>query len=118
MIISDYYSIAEVESGYIFIENGDTITFYPPEWLTDIIMSQPTDNDALTAPMFDDFEIEVFVKSASKSEPDYAAPLIIHSDGVIEIESFHLEVGINTVYAIKYHVDGGIQLPLMAVNHV
>jgi hypothetical protein len=115
MIISDYHSVCEVECGRITIEDGDKITLYPPEWLTDII-ENPNHTDAPTAPMFEDISIEVLVKSASKSEPDYAAPLIIHSDGVIEVESFHLEVGINIVYAIKYHIDGGIQLPLMEVQ--
>ena len=116
MIISDYYSMAEIEQGVITIEDGDKITFYLPEWVTEIIMAQPTDNDALTAPMFDDFEIDVTVKSAYKSEPDYPAKMIVHCDGVIGVdESFHLEVGLGVVYALKYHLCGGIQLPLLEV---
>lgn len=117
MIISDFHSVAEIEQGRITIEDGDKITFYPPEWVTEIIMAQPTDNDALTAPMFDSLEIDVTVKSYHKSEPDYPAKMIVHCDGVIRVdESFHLEVGIGVVYAIKYHLDGGIQLPLLEVK--
>ena len=110
MIISDYYSVAEVEQGRITIEDGDKITFYPPEWVSEIIMAQP---EYTPAPMFDDFEIDVTIKSISKSEPDYPAKMIVHCDGIINVdESFHLEVGLGTVYALKYHLDGGIQLKL------
>lgn len=116
MIISDYYSTAIIEQGRIAIEDGDIITFYPPEWVTDIIMAEPA-NDALTAPMFDDFEIDVTVKSFNKSGEDYPAKMIVHCDGAINVdESFHLEVGLGVVYALKYHLDGGIQLPLLEVQ--
>jgi len=108
VLLEDDYGELEADTAnntLTFYHDGLGVIAHVESWLPRLIMADPPYEHG--SPDFDSFDIEVFDMFGNPHS------LRIHDDGVVEHRGYHFELGLGIVYAIKYHIHGGIQLPLL-----